>query len=221
MTRLAAYLHGFASSPASRKARALGARLAARGRMLHVPDLRRPSFARLSHTAMLAAVDELDRSAAAGPADRWVLVGSSLGGHIAALWAMAHPERVAALLLLCPAFDLPARWRTLCGEAAITRWQHEGFLAHDDDVGVAQLLHWEFYAEACRHDPRPQPPARAIVVHGTRDDVVPLASSERFVLLAPDRRRLVIVEDDHELGASLDVIEHELWSLLVEPGSSR
>ena len=49
MTVRVAYLHGFASSPASRKARVLGERLAARGHTLHVPDLRRPSFAHLSH----------------------------------------------------------------------------------------------------------------------------------------------------------------------------
>jgi pimeloyl-ACP methyl ester carboxylesterase len=224
-----AYLHGFASSPASRKARVLGERLAARGLTLHVPDLRRPSFPRLSHDAMLAAVDALDAetktasssSSVAGDDDRWVLVGSSLGGHVTSLWATQNPGRVRALLLLCPAFDVPTRWRSMRGAEAMARWERDGFLPHADDQGVPQPLHWGFFAEACRHDPRPQPEAPTVVVHGTKDTVVPLSSSEAFVAAAPDRRRLVVVDDDHELGASLDVIERELWSLLVEPAASR
>jgi pimeloyl-ACP methyl ester carboxylesterase len=220
MTVRIAYLHGFASSPASRKARVLGERLAARGYALHVPDLRRPSFARLSHDAMLAAVDELDAATRDAGADRWILVGSSLGGHVASLWATAHPARIRALLLLCPAFDVPARWRAMRGAAEMERWQREGALPHVDDAGVARPLHWGFFAEACRHDPRPEPPAHAVVVHGTRDTVVPLWSSEAFVAAQPERRRLVVVDDDHELAGSIDVIEDELVSLLAEPGAT-
>ena len=221
MTVRVAYLHGFASSPASRKARVLGDRLAARGHTLHVPDLRRPSFARLSHDAMLAAVDELDVATKGVGDDRWVLVGSSLGGHVTSLWAKQHPDRVRALLLLCPAFDVPARWREMRGAAAMERWQRDGALPHVDEAGVTQPLHWGFFDEACRHDPRPEPPAPAVVVHGTRDTIVPLSSSQTFVAACPDRRRLVVVDDDHELGGSLDLIERELLSLLAEHGASR
>jgi hypothetical protein len=220
MTVRVAYLHGFASSPASRKARMLGERLAARGHTLHVPDLRRPSFAYLSHDAMLAAVDDLDAATRASGDDRWLLVGSSLGGHVASLWATQNPERVQALLLLCPAFDVPARWREMRGAAAMERWQRDGTLPHVDETGSTQPLHWGFFAEACRHDPRPEPPAPTVVVHGTRDTIVPLSSSQTFVDARPDQRRLVVVDDDHELGGSLDVIEHQLWSLLAEHAAS-
>lgn len=216
-----AYLHGFASSPGSRKARALKERLAVRGLELYVPDLRQPSFARLSHDAMLRAVDEMDRVHASGDNDRWLLIGSSLGGHVASLWAARAPGRIHALLLLCPAFDVTARWRTMRGPAAMERWQREGSLPHVDDAGVPQPLHWGFFAEACRHDPRPDPPAKTVVVHGTLDDVVPLSSSQTFVADRPEQRRLVVVDDDHELGASLDVIEGTLWSLLAESAPNR
>jgi len=128
---------------------------------------------------------------------------------------------VRALLLLCPAFDVPTRWRSMRGPEAMARWERDGSLPHADDQGVLQPLHWGFFAEACRHEPRPQPAAPTVVVHGKKDTVVPLSSSEAFVAAAPDQRRLVVVDDDHELGASLDVIERELWSLLVEPAASR
>ena len=41
---------------------------------------------------------------AAGQA--WAIVGSSMGGLMAALWACAHPARVRRLVLLAPAFHL-------------------------------------------------------------------------------------------------------------------
>ena len=50
----------------------------------------------------LAVIDEL----ASGPA---VLVGSSMGGWIACLAAMAQPQRVAALVLVAPAADFTER----------------------------------------------------------------------------------------------------------------
>jgi pimeloyl-ACP methyl ester carboxylesterase len=189
---------------------------------VHLPDLRRPSFATLTHDAMLAALDELD--ATQGDRDApWLLVGSSLGGHLAALWAARHPARVAALLLLCPAFDLPGRWPALRGAEAMARWQREGTLLHDDDEGRPQPLHWEFFQQAARHDPWPAPVSPAVVVHGRADAVVPLSSSERFVAARPDARRLVVVDDDHDLMSSIDVVERELvalWNGLVERRAS-
>ena len=37
----------------------------------------------------------------------WVMVGSSMGGLMAALWACAHPRQVRRLILLAPAIHLP------------------------------------------------------------------------------------------------------------------
>jgi hypothetical protein len=224
MNARVAYLHGFASSPASRKGLLLAERLAPDGVVVHRPDLRRPSFARLSHRAMLQELDALDRRVGAdddtGGPPPWILVGSSLGGHLAALWAAAHPERVRALLLLCPAFDVPTRWPRLRGAEAMARWKAEGVLLHEDETGTPQPLHWDFYAEACTHEPWPEPAAPTTVIHGRADVVVPLASSERFVARAPALRRLVVVDDDHELASSIDVVERELRALLVAPTTS-
>ena len=49
----------------------------------------------------------IDREAAAKPA---ILMGSSLGGYLAALYACQHPE-IERLILLAPAFQFPRRWR--------------------------------------------------------------------------------------------------------------
>jgi len=43
-----------------------------------------------------------------GNATGWTLIGSSLGGLMAALFAVQHPDRVRELVLLAPALTLPA-----------------------------------------------------------------------------------------------------------------
>jgi pimeloyl-ACP methyl ester carboxylesterase len=39
--------------------------------------------------------------------DGWVIVGSSMGGLMGALWTCAHPRQVRRLILLAPAIHLP------------------------------------------------------------------------------------------------------------------
>jgi predicted esterase YcpF (UPF0227 family) len=106
------YLHGFASGPRSRKGLAFVEHFAERGVAIECLDLRVPSFEQLRLTEML----EVTRNAIGSPRDRVVLFGSSLGGLTAARVAERDP-RVAALVLLAPAFQLVARWRQQLGTA--------------------------------------------------------------------------------------------------------
>ena len=39
--------------------------------------------------------------------ERWLLVGSSFGGLMAALWTLRYPQRVSRLILLAPALHRP------------------------------------------------------------------------------------------------------------------
>src|SRR5262249_11595874 len=100
------YLHGFASSPASRKAVFLRAHFEARGATLEVLDARVPSLERLRLSEILRVAG----AAIGGPAERVAVIGSSLGGLAAARLA-ERDARVAALVLLAPAFRLAERWR--------------------------------------------------------------------------------------------------------------
>jgi pimeloyl-ACP methyl ester carboxylesterase len=49
----------------------------------------------------------------------WTLVGSSLGGLMAALFATQHPDQVCKLVLLAPALTLPGFTRSLASQIAI------------------------------------------------------------------------------------------------------
>ena len=103
MSRLL-YLHGFASGPASKKARIFRDRFADAGIQLNVPDLAAGDFENLTITAQLGVVE---REAGGGPVR---LIGSSMGGYLAALYASRHPE-TERMVLLAPAFDFVRRWQ--------------------------------------------------------------------------------------------------------------
>ena len=77
------YLHGFASGPASKKARFFEERFAELGMGLEVPDLAEGNFTGLTMSGQLAVVE---RMAAGEPVS---LIGSSMGGYLAALYRSA------------------------------------------------------------------------------------------------------------------------------------
>lgn len=86
-----AYLHGFASSAKSIKGEALRKKL---GDVVALPDLNRPSFEDITVTAALEAMDQLHEECGR---PRWKLVGSSMGGHIAAVRSV-HSIALAPLI---------------------------------------------------------------------------------------------------------------------------
>ena len=201
MTGLA-YLHGFASGPGSTKAQFFRARYAERGVTLAVPDLA-PDFTNMTIGSMLAIVDPILDAAPT------VLFGSSLGGYLAALAAARRPDRVPALVLMAPAFGFAARFEQSVGEVGMAKWRHRGTgrvyhygRRREEPLSIALL------DEARAHQAEPDPPCPALVLHGRRDESVPLAVGQAFAERRPDRRRLVVYDAGHELTEVLD----ELWS---------
>jgi len=201
-----AYLHGLASGPGALKGVQLAEAFARRGVDLARPDLNAPSFADLTCTAMLGVLDRMDREA--GPGVTWRFVGSSLGGYLAALWAGRNPGRCDRLVLLCPAFGLQDRWTHLVGDGGLAAWRREGRLPLPDASGNPVPVHYGLVTDLASFPREPAFDCPALVVHGTRDDVVPIAGSRRLAAGRPDVR-LVEVDDDHPLHASVDRIERE------------
>ncbi|MFV8752288.1 alpha/beta fold hydrolase [Nannocystaceae bacterium ST9] len=219
-----AYLHGFASSSLSTKGVAMRRHYAGKPEgtpELHTPDLNWPSFAELTYTGMLAAFDAFDRQldereqVEPGSA-RWRLIGSSMGGWVASRWAQLHPERVDRLLLLCPAFDFTTRWPVLIGEQAFARWREQGSIPLADGTKQIVDVHYELFLDAARQPARPVASCPTKIVHGTRDDIVPIASSREYAA-AHANVELIEVDDDHLLMRSLATIERIVDEFLLGP----
>jgi pimeloyl-ACP methyl ester carboxylesterase len=207
VTHRHAYFHGFASSPDSRKGNRLAREFASRGIPFWRPDMNAPSFGRLTVTAMMGVVGALD--AAEGARATWRVVGSSLGGFLAALWASRNPDRVDRLVLLCPAFDMRSRWPGMIGAANMERWRAEGTLPMPDHAGVPTPVHWGLMDDLSRWPAVPEAPCPTLVIHGVDDETVPIDSSRAYASLRP-HVRLIEVRDGHLLADSMDRIVEEV-----------
>jgi len=199
-----AYLHGFASGPGSTKATFLRARLAGLGVTLEVPDLA-PDFTHLTVTSMLAIVEPMLAHAPA------VLLGSSLGGYVAALAASRRPTQVRGLVLFAPAFGFAPRWEARIGPAASARWRAEGAvpvfhhgLAREEPLSIGLL------DDARHHPDEPDPECPVLIFAGRHDETVPLAGVERFAARRPGRE-LAVFDSGHELN---DVLE-PMWERML------
>jgi len=196
------YLHGFASSPQSRKAQAFRDALAANGVPLEVPDLAEGDFAHLTVSRQLRVIE----NTLSGAPCR--LVGSSMGGYLAAIYAAAHPE-VDRLVLLAPAFGFVSRWHEMRGSRAIAEWKETGWLdvLHYGDRAVRRV-HYGLLEDAANFPPFPDFRQPALIFHGTHDKVVPIDLSRTFAAshLSAELREL---NSDHELLDVLDAILNE------------
>jgi len=92
MTIKRMFIHGLESSSQGKKAALLRTVFPE----LITPDFTGPLQERMTALSPLLADH-----------DDWILVGSSFGGLMAALWACAHPAAVRKLVLLAPAIHRP------------------------------------------------------------------------------------------------------------------
>jgi pimeloyl-ACP methyl ester carboxylesterase len=205
---------GFMSDMSGTKAVALEAHCAARGQAMLRFDYRGHGASEGTVAAAtigdwradtLAVIDALS----AGPL---VLVGSSMGGWMALLAAIARPQRVAGLVLIAAAPDFTewGLWGKLSPEAQ-AKLARDGHIAIPSAYGPApmvltQRLIEEGRAHALLHAPIPfSGPVR--LLHGQADPDVPWQHSLKIAeqLTSPDVRLTFVKDGDHRLSRPQDL----------------
>ena len=199
------YLHGFASGPTSSKGVFFQQRFASRGVEVGLPDLSAGDFEHLTLTSQLEVIDRC-----VSQRNPEVIIGSSLGGYLAALYAARHPGVFRALVLLAPGFGFTRRWPESLGDEEMRLWRERGWreVYHYGEERSCHLgyqliedgLHYEDYPEV--RDP-------TLVIHGTRDDVVDPRFSQEFAQGRPNVT-LHLVDSDHQLLDAMD----RVWELV-------
>ena len=201
------YVHGFASHQCGEKALYFGERFLAQWCAYLTFDLR-------GHGASGGTMEELTISRAIEDVEtvlvwarerfaRCVMIGSSLGGQVAAWAAARHPEAVAANLLIAPAFGFYENRVRDLGEEGLARLRAEGRATIRNEwvtVTVGRAL----VDDAARY-----PVDRLIasyrtptlILHGTDDASVPVAGSVDFVRRSAARPLELVVfgGGDHRL----------------------
>jgi pimeloyl-ACP methyl ester carboxylesterase len=197
------YLHGFASSARSSKASHFARKFAEHGIAMITPDLNEPDFSTLTVSRMLEQVGKaLD--AADAPV---VLIGSSLGGFVAVNAAVERPAQVERLVLLAPALDFDENRMRSLGDRGVAEWKATNRLqVFHYGYGRMTHVHYDLFADALRYDAMQAPITQpAIVFQGRRDIAVDPVTVERWSKARPNVE-LHMLDDDHQLLASLDLI---------------
>ena len=207
------YLHGFASSARSSKATFLAEKLKTLGLSLETPDFNQPDFSTLTITRML---DQIVTAIDAAPDEDVVLIGSSLGAFVAVQAALQRPEHVGRMVLLAPALDFSGNRMRDLGDRRLSEWERTGSLnVFHYGYGRMMPLHYALYTDANRYDALNARPAMPIqIFQGRRDAAVDPAMVELWASARPNVE-LHLLEDDHQLIASLDYIWREMKRFLA------
>ncbi len=203
------YLHGFASSARSRKASFFKEQLGRQGIAVDTPDLAGGDFRNLTLTGQLQAVER----AAGG--DRVFLIGSSMGGYLAALFAARHPS-VSGMILLAPAFRFREHWVEVMGKEDFVRWKETGgtMVFHYGESREVPLG-YQLMQDAEKYEACPDFDQPCLIFHGTEDPVVPIQFSEDFAARHPNVE-LVRLQSGHEMTDVLGIIWAKAWPYLAQ-----
>jgi len=185
------FAHGLWSSTDSSKAEWMRAQ----GWDVLTLNMRKYGWDQAAQTrVVLEAIDEH------GPFD--VLIGSSFGGLATANAAAQRPDANLRLVLLAPAFGYDELVASTLGDAGMEAWQENGVHSfHPPGWGEPVVMPWSF-VEVARTHSWPEIHHPTAILHGSADDIVPLANSEQMASNRP-HVSLHVVNDGHRLHESL------------------
>ena len=156
-----------------------------------------------------------------------LLVGSSMGGWIGLLIALARPGRVVGLVGIAAAPDFTERlmWQAMAPAERLLL-EREGRITHPSEYGEALVITHELIADGRRHLLLDAPIALDMPVRllqGQRDADVPWETAVTLAerLTGADVRVVLVKDGDHRLSrpADLALLGQILGGLLGEDGA--
>ena len=165
----------------------------------------------LTEAEDLSCILESFRSDSRFSVDEIFLFGGSQGGFISAYAAGKHPDEIAGLVLLYPAFNLQDICRTLVSDADEIP---DSVVIGEHTVGslyIRDMLTFDIY-EVLRQYPGP-----VLLFHGTADPYVPLEYTQRAGQVLADARVVIIEGAEHGFdGEDRNRVEREAVAFVQE-----
>ncbi|KMP12422.1 hypothetical protein UZ36_00710 [Candidatus Nitromaritima sp. SCGC AAA799-C22] len=207
------YLHGFASSPGSKKAAVFKSKFEEMGIPLEIPDLEGGDFQNMTLTRQMKVLHQcLERS----KNKEVCLIGSSMGGYLAVLTAQEKKE-IRALYLMAPGFNFLGRWMQKLDliERDEASWPPLVPVFHYryDEM---RSIHSGLFKDAMKWDRielNRDLPIR--IVHGIHDETVSISESREFVRNRP-WCHLKELDGDHSLVTQIDWIVQDCLAFFRE-----
>jgi len=205
------YLHGFASSSRGEKAQFL------REKCQAVEDVRflavdfNPTpvdFREMTITGMINRLRQFIRD---HQVERPLLIGSSLGGLVSVRYAALYP--VEKILLLAP---LLAYQSLSMEEDALSLWEARGTIEIDHFAFPGKLpLKYAFHLDALQYEEMIEPDNDLLIIHGRKDERVPIEDSRFYAEKYSSRVTLQEVLSDHRLADQHDLIWDQVVDYLI------
>jgi pimeloyl-ACP methyl ester carboxylesterase len=174
------FVHGFGSNRRGGKVGAFRAACARQGWNFAAFDFRghgdsSGSMLELRGSGLQADLDAVRIHLSEQGVDRLFLVGSSMGGWAASWYARAHPEGVAALALIAPAFRFLQLRSEGLDEQALQVWRQTRRMCFtnqwvDVELGYGLIEERDQFDPDALADGWRTP---TLIFHGVRDEVVP------------------------------------------------
>ena len=165
----------------------------------------------LTEAEDLSCILESFRSDSRFSEDEIFLFGGSQGGFISAYAAGKHPDEIAGLVLLYPAFNLQDICRKLVSDADEIP---DSVVIGEHTVGslyIRDMLTFDIY-EVLRQYPGP-----VLLFHGTADPYVPLEYTQRAGQVLADARLVIIEGAEHGFdGEDRNRVEREAVAFVQE-----
>ena len=201
------YLHGFASSPQSKKAQFFKQKLLALGIGIKIVDLNSANFTKLKISEQIEKIQQLLTKE-----EPTTIIGSSMGGLIA-LNLAENNNSVTRLVLMAPALGIHQLWPSIIGAQNLIKWQTDRVLAVFHH-GFNQLvdLDYAFIEDLAKiPDETFKRQIPSLIFHGQYDLTIPWDNSLQYSK-NNQLAELNLLDSDHSLENQLDL----LWNKTKE-----
>lgn len=207
------YLHGFASSAQSTKARFFAEKLEAWPDVVYGAVDLNPTPADFEYITTTGQIDRLRQYVLDHELGGFQIIGSSYGGLVALHYAHRFGG-VQKMLLLAPGvFWLSGG----LSEDELAQWEKSRALpVHHPRFQKEVAVRYDLQLDGLRYLEPVPPAAPVLIIHGCADETVPFVHSQTYAAYYPDQVSLIEIQADHNLNDYLELIWEYAQSFLLE-----
>lgn len=205
------FLHGFASSNRGEKARFLDEKFSTLESPPYYAINFNPTAQDFTHLTITGMVNRLRQFLLDRELQQVSLIGSSMGALVALQYASIY--KVQRMLFAAPLLYYQSLGMS---EEVVSWWRDRGTVDIDHYAFPGQLpLRYDFHVDGQRYEEILEPPTEIWIIHGWKDEQVPIEDSRFYAEKYPERVSLQEVKSDHRLGDQLERIWSAVESFLL------